>query len=220
MTDRVALVFGATGLVGSEVVKLLVADASYSEVHVLVRRELGWGDEKLHVHLTDFRDLSSLQLPSNVTDVFCCLGTTQKKAGSKEAFYAIDFQLTFDLIRMAREAGAEQLLMISSIGAAANSSSYYLKVKGELEEAVRSLSFSSTSILRPSVLLGERPEHRFAESLAGAVLPRLSILLIGALRKYRPIEGKAVARALVAYADEQRPGFRVLESHEIAAKAV
>ncbi|KZL27196.1 NAD-dependent epimerase/dehydratase family protein [Pseudovibrio sp. Ad37] len=97
MKNRVAMVFGSTGLIGSEVVRRLLASEAYGEVHTVARKELSIENDKLHVHLTDFSDLSSLQLPTNVTDVFCCLGTTQKKAGSKEAFYAIDFQLAFDL---------------------------------------------------------------------------------------------------------------------------
>ncbi|KZL26534.1 NAD(P)H-binding protein [Pseudovibrio sp. WM33] len=216
MKNRVALVFGSTGLIGSEVVRRLLASEAYGEVHAVARKELSIENEKLHVQLTDFSDLSSLQLPTNVRDVFCCLGTTQKKAGSKEAFYAIDFQLAFDL---AREAGAEQFLMVSSIGAAASSSNYYLKVKGELEEAVRGLSYPCTKVFRPSLLLGERQEQRFAEGLAGSVLPHLSFLFQGPLRKYRPIEGTAVARALVSGALEGGNGFRVLEGDEIAKLA-
>lgn len=219
MKNRVALVFGATGLIGSEVVRLLLASEAYGEVHAVVRKELGVEDDKLHVHLTDFSDLSSLELPENATDVFCCLGTTQKKAGSKEAFYAIDFQLAFGLAQLAREAGAEQFLMVSSIGAAAGSSNYYLKVKGELEEAVRGLSYPCTRVFRPSLLLGERQEQRFAEGLAGSVLPYLSFLFKGPLRKYRPIEGAAVARSLVAAALEGGRGFNVLEGDEIAKRA-
>ncbi len=219
MKNRVALVFGATGLIGSEVVRLLLANQEYGEVHALVRKDPGIENDKLHVHRTDFSDLSAVELPSGVTDVFCCLGTTQKKAGSKEAFYAIDFQLAYDLARLAREAGAEQFLMVSSIGAAAGSSNYYLKVKGQLEEAVRSLSFPCTKVFRPSLLLGERQEQRFAEGLAGSVLPYLSFLFQGPLRKYHPIEGAAVARALVACALEGGNGFRVLEGDEIAKRA-
>ncbi|KZL13987.1 NAD(P)H-binding protein [Pseudovibrio sp. Ad26] len=220
MKNRVAMVFGATGLIGSEVVRLLLASEAYDEVHAVVRKDPEIKDDKLRLHLTDFSDLSSLQLPMNVTDVFCCLGTTLKKAGSKEAFYAIDFQLAYDLTRLAREAGAEQFLMVSSIGAAAASSNYYLRVKGELEEAVRGLSYPCTKVFRPSLLLGERQEQRFAEGLAGSVLPYLSFLFQGPLRKYRPIESTAVAHALVAGALEGGNGFRVLEGDEIAAKAV
>nr|AFT64006.1 hypothetical protein sce2886 [alpha proteobacterium D323] len=220
MKNRVALVLGSTGLIGYQVVRRLLASEAYGEVHAVTRKELSIENDKLHVHLTDFSNLSSLQLPTNVTDVFCCLSTTQKKAGSKEAFYAIDFQLAFDLARLAREAGAEQFLMVSSIGAAADSSNYYLKVKGELEEAVRGLSYACTKVFRPSLLLGERQEQRFAEGLAGSVLPHLSFLFQGPLRKYRPIEGTAVAHALVAGALEGGNGFRVLEGDEIAAKAV
>ncbi len=219
MKNRVALVYGATGLIGSEVVRLLVASEAYGEVHALVRKNPGIEDDKLRVHLTDFSDLSAAELPSGVTDVFCCLGTTQKKAGSKEAFYTIDFQLAYDLARLAREAGAEQFLMVSSIGAASGSSNYYLKVKGELEEAVRSLSFPCTKVFRPSLLLGERQEQRFAEGLAGSVLPYLSFLFQGPLRKYRPIEGAAVARALVAGSLKGGRGFSVLEGDEIAKRA-
>ncbi|KZL18701.1 NAD dependent epimerase/dehydratase family protein [Pseudovibrio axinellae] len=219
MKNRVALVFGATGLIGSEVVRLLLASDEYAEVHAVTRKELGIESNKLRAHLTDFSDLSSLQLPDNISDVFCCLGTTQKKAGSKEAFYAIDFQLAFDLSRLAREAGAQQFLMVSSIGAEAGSSNYYLKVKGELEEAVRGLSYTCTKVFRPSLLLGERAEQRFAEGLAGSVLPHLSFLFQGPLRKYRPIEGTAVARALVAGALEGGNGFCVLEGDEIAKLA-
>ncbi|WP_108817893.1 NAD(P)H-binding protein [Pseudovibrio sp. Alg231-02] len=219
MKNRVAMVFGATGLIGSEVVRLLLASEAYDEVHAVVRKDPEIEDDKLRLHLTDFSDLSSLQLPMNVTDVFCCLGTTLKKAGSKEAFYAIDFQLAYDLTRLAREAGAEQFLMVSSIGAAVGSSNSYLKVKGELEEAVRTLAFPSTKVFRPSLLLGERQEQRFAEGLAASVLPHLSFLFKGPLRKYRPIEGAAVARALVAAALEGGNGFSILQGDEIAAKA-
>jgi uncharacterized protein YbjT (DUF2867 family) len=148
-------------------------------------------------------------------DVFCCLGTTIKKAGSQEAFRRVDFTFAYEAAQLAANNGAAQFLLVSALGANANSSVFYNRVKGETEDAIAALPFVSVSIFRPSLLLGERAEFRLGERIAEPVMKALSFLLIGSLRKYRAIEARTVAAAMIEVAKAQPKGVNVYESDRI-----
>lgn len=214
-----AWIAGASGLVGGQLLPLLLASGRYAKVTALGRRPLP-PQPGLESLVVDFNDLDNVLPGSHVDDVFCCLGTTMKTAGSQEAFRHVDFHCVVELAGLARERGARQFLMVSAMGANAGSPVFYNRVKGEAEEAVKALRIPSVAIFQPSLLLGDRQEHRAGERVAMALAPVFSPLLAGPLRKYRPIEARDVAKAMVAVAASGVEGVQVLPSDEIARRAV
>lgn len=211
--DKIALVFGATGLIGGHVVNFLFLHPSYSKVVVFVRRALNLEHPKLVQHIVDFDQPETFHQLVKGDDLFCCLGTTMAKAGSKEAFFKVDFTYAFQAAQLGSINGVGQYLLVSSVGADPNSRFFYSKVKGELEAAVRSLGFWGLHIFQPSVLLGERNENRFGEQLAGKIGSIFDRLTGGLLTKYRPIEADVVAKAMVSAAQGLKPGVHVYPSH-------
>ncbi len=206
-----AVVVGATGLVGRECVKQLVARPEFERVTAVARRALpdALQNPRLQAVLIDFDRLGDRPEAFRASHVFCALGTTLKQAGSRERFRQVDFNYPLRVAELARAAGARHFLLVSSVGADPTSRGFYLQVKGDLEQAIMALGFPSFTIVRPSLLLGDRKDFRLGEVIAmrlGWALPR----------KYRPAHVQDVARALVDAAVEQQPGVRVIESPEIA----
>ena len=206
---RHALVAGSTGLIGSHLLRRLLADARYERVSVLVRRPLAQAHPKLTAIVTDFSDLESLGSALQADDVFCCLGTTRAKAGSKQAFEAVDYELVMRLARATKAAGSRQFLVVSSMGASVDAMAFYSQVKGRVERDLRALGFASLHIFRPSLLLGERAESRALEGLGQRLAP-----VIGGLfpQRYKPIEAYTVAAAMLQAAVGERPGAQVHEA--------
>lgn len=205
------MVAGATGLVGSHVLKLLIADPAWTRVVTLGRRPSHVRDPKLEQRIVDLGALeamSDLPLPH---DIFCCIGTTIKQAGSQDAFRKVDYDYVAGLARMGVRQGAKQFLLVSAIGADPESRFFYSRVKGEAEAAVRQLPYRGIQIFRPSLLLGDRAEFRVGERIATLVTPLLNPLLISRLRRYRPIAASAVAGAMVRIAKEAPRGPNVFE---------
>lgn len=217
MQPRSALLLGATGLVGGHVLDLLLDDPAYGGVRVLGRRPVPREHPELRQETVDFDRLRDCAELVRAQDVFCCLGTTIRAAGSREAFRRVDLDYPRAVAEAAARNGAERFLLVSAMGADAGSSIFYNRVKGEAEDAVRTLPFQEVVILRPSLLLGERAEHRPGEALAQRVMPRLSPLMRGPLRRYRPVHAAAVARAMVRLAKAGGRGVRVVESDAIEA---
>jgi uncharacterized protein YbjT (DUF2867 family) len=212
---RSALVVGATGLVGSKLVAALLADPRYGSVHALVRRPFVSKNAKLREHVVDFSRLEGFAWPA-VDDVYCCLGTTIRAAGSQAAFRAVDYDYPLAVARGALATGARQYLFISAMGADSHSSVFYSRVKGELEAAIAALPFHAAIAFRPSLLAGDRSEHRPGERLALALLQPLRGLVP---RKYRPVADTAVARAMVDFAGRGLAGYHVVPSDVIQAFA-
>ncbi len=217
--SRTALLIGATGLVGGHCLELLLQDEAYESVVTLGRRKLTHEHTKLVQHIVDFERLPDYAGLIGAHDVFCCLGTTIKRAGSQEAFYKVDFKYTHEAVRLAKENGAAQFLLVSALGANAGSRVFYNRVKGEVEQAVSQLSFAGVQIFRPSLLLGERAEFRFGEQVAEKFSRLFSFLFIGALKKYHPVHARTVAAAMVSVAKEQPSGVNIFESDRIRAMA-
>ncbi|WP_434388023.1 oxidoreductase [Melittangium boletus] len=213
-SPRTALVAGASGLVGGALLDTLLEDARYREVHSLGRRPLPRPHPKLVQHTVDFTRLDPQALPA-AQDAFCALGTTLKKAGSQAAFRAVDHDYVLAFAHAARRAGAQRFVLVSALGANARSRIFYNRVKGEAEDALRAVGFESLIIVQPSLLLGAREEPRPAEQVMGAVSRVLAPLLRPLAA--RPIEGRTVARALVALAWRDAPGTRVVPSGELHA---
>lgn len=217
-SGRTALVLGATGLVGGHVLDLLLDSPAYARVRVLGRRRPGRRHRDLEFHGVDFDRLESHAELFRADDVFCCLGTTIARAGSQEAFRRVDHGYVVEAARLASEAGAEQFLVVSAVGADPDSRVFYNRVKGEMETAVKRFPFRALWILRPALLLGEREEFRLGERIAEIALRPLSSLLVGGLRRYRPVHAREVAAAMLRLAAEEGTGD-VVESDRIPALA-
>ena len=210
--QKTALIAGATGLTGSHCLQLLLEDDNYSEVLVLSRKAVGVKHSKLQEHIIDFDRIYNYSELIKADDVFCCLGTTMKKAGSKEAFYKVDFTYVFQLADIAAKKGASGFFMVSAMGANKHSKIFYNKVKGEIEEAIKKFPFETIGIFRPSLLMGDRKEMRIGEKIAQIIMPAISFLLP---EKYKPVNAHAVAKAMVSTALQNRKGIVVVESDEI-----
>src|SRR6266567_2138462 len=217
--SRTALVAGASGLVGSRVLRLLLQDPSYERVTVLARRELPLSHKKLEQRVTSFDRLAQIADFPRVHDVFCCLGTTMKQAGSPDAFRKVDFTYVVELARVAVRHRASQFLVVTAVGADPQSRILYSRVKGEAEEAVRRLQFEGMQIFRPSLLVGARAQSRPAERVAGLVSMLVAWAFVGPLARYRPIKAETVARAMVGVAREAPRGTHVYESQDIRRRA-
>lgn len=209
MKQKKALVLGATGLIGGHCLRLLLSDDRYNEVRAAVRRPLAIEHPKLREQVVDFERLENARQFFAVDDVFCCLGSTMKKAGSREAFRHIDYDYSLNAAKLALAAGATSFMLVSSISADAGSSNFYLSVKGQLEEAVSKLGFQSVIAFRPSLLLGKRNESRFLEGVGIRLLGPTAAWFRGPLRRYRPIEAEEVAATMIQAATTASSGFRV-----------
>lgn len=193
-----ALVLGATGLVGSALVGKLKGDPRYAQITCLVRAPAGLTSANCQEVITDFSRLQHYGEYFQVSHVYVCLGTTIKQAGSKKAFRHVDFELVYQAAQLAAMHQALSFVWISSVGADARSRSFYLRTKGELEEAIFALDgLNRPAPVRPSLLLGERREFRLAERLAAMFAPIYSPLLCGRLAKYRPVDAETVAEQMI-----------------------
>ena len=219
LSTRTALVAGASGLVGSQVLRLLLEDPAYSRVTVLARRELPLSHKKLEQRIASFDRLAQIADFPRVHDVFCCLGTTMKQAGSPDAFRKVDCTYVVELARVAVRHRAPQFLVVTAVGADPQSRIVYSRVKGEAEEALRRLQFESIQIFRPSLLVGARAQGRPAERVAGLLSLLVAWAFVGPLARYRPIKAEALARAMVRVAREAPRGPHVYESKEIRRHA-
>lgn len=212
--NKIALVFGATGLVGKQLVLQLLVSSEYQKVKVFVRSPLAIDHAKLDQ--TIINDFSTLdQYRTEITGHVCylCLGTTIKKAGSKKKFRSIDFELNFKIAKFASLNKVDQLVLISSAGADANSMVFYSKIKGELEDAIRALPFWAIHIFRPAFLLGKRSESRTLESAGQSFSSFLDKMMGPALSIYRPIKAEMLALSMIKVASKLEKGTFIYASH-------
>lgn len=207
---KTAIVLGSTGLVGSELVKLLEASPHYDSVLLLNRRPSSHAKQgKVAERVIDFEDPNLDGISGD--DLYCALGTTARKAGSEAAQHRVDYEYPVALATRLRNQGVQRLALVSSVGANAQAANFYLRTKGQLEDKLISLGFAQTVIARPSFLLGRRGEYRTGEEAAILLLKLLAPLALGSLRKYRPITADQVARSLVQAAGTGAAGVWVLE---------
>ncbi len=211
-----ALIVGATGLIGSALLDLLLGQNEYDKVYVVGRRSLNFSHPKLECKVVDFDDMVGFSLPEKIHDLFITLGTTRQKAGSREAFHRVDHDYVVDFARWGAVNGVEKVLVVSSIGADPLSANFYLKTKGSMEETVKKCGVATIYIFRPALLLGARKEFRFGEKLGGWLLRLFQPLLVGRYRRYRPIQASQVAYAMFNMAQMRRKTVYVMESDEIA----
>lgn len=194
--NKTAIIIGATGLVGNQLLDLLLTHPRYEKVKVFHRRSTGVIHQRLEEHIIDFEELSSWKHLLTGDDLYSALGTTLEAAGSEEAQYQVDFHYQHDVARAAFEQGVEQFALISSLGADSTSRFFYPKMKGQLDEAVQKIGFEQLVIMRPSFLKGNRKSARFWESVGIKVADFFSF--IPGLRKYKPIKARELARATIA----------------------
>lgn len=211
---RTALLAGASGLVGSHVLTRLLASSRYRRVLVVGRRPLGTMAPKLEQHVLDLDRVETDFPDVELDDVFCCLGTTIRAAGSQAAFRRVDHDYPVALARLALARGARRFAIISSLGADPNATMFYSRVKGETEADIAALGLPRCWMLRPSLLAGNRTEMRTGERFGLAVAALLSPLMVGPLRRYRAIHADTVAAAMLALAAGDRPSGPV-ESEEL-----
>lgn len=211
--SKVALVIGATGLVGSSLVKFLLDDDAYQTVKVFARKKTGISHEKLEEHLVDFAQPSTWKQLLVGDELFSCFGTTLKKAGSKEKQFEIDYTYVLQTAQAALENGCNTWVIVSSIGSKANSSNFYLGMKGKLEDALWNLNPKRLLIHRPSILDGPRQEKRSGERLGLAIMRLLGHIPL--FMKYRPIHADLVSKALIQSTFEDAKGLKIYEMNEM-----
>ncbi|GET22127.1 oxidoreductase [Prolixibacter denitrificans] len=209
---RTAVIAGASGLVGKELVYYLSGSPEYSRIHLLVRRQMENPGDKIIEHLIDFDQLVDFSLEERIDDVYCALGTTMKKAGSKDAFRRVDLEYVVTLAKRAKELGAHRFLVVSSMGADPKSMFFYNRIKGKMEKAIRKVGMETTIIVRPSLLLGDRKEKRFSEEFSAVLMKILRPLIP---KKYRAVSAGKVAGSMYHMALTASPGLHILESNEI-----
>jgi len=209
MSEKTAAILGSTGMIGSYLLDRLLNDNYFNTVKILVRHPQPKTDPKMEVKLVNYDDAESVKLALEGTDIlFCCIGTTQKNVkGDKELYRKIDFDIPVKAARLGKEVGCSKMVIVSSVGANGRSNTFYLKLKGELEEALHHIGLDAMHIMQPSMLLGKRKENRVGEKIFQPLTKILSPLFIGSMRKYRAIEGKTVAVAMMNAAKKDDKGF-------------
>ncbi len=213
---KTAVIVGATGLIGNEVVQLLLKDDHYDRVMVLVRRKMAMLHKKLEQEIVDFDKLDQAAHHLAGADVFCTLGTTIKKAGSQPAFIRVDRDYPLQLAQLSKQHGAASFLIVTALGANPKSSIFYSRVKGELEVELKKLQLGSLHIFQPSLLLGDRAEVRLGERLASKLMPVIAFLFAGPLRPYKAIHAQTVAKAMIKAALDRQLGHFTYTSDKIA----
>lgn len=209
---KTALIAGSTGLIGKQLLELVLDDSHYVEVKAISRKPIAIANPKFKNIVLDSDGLEANADLLKADDVFCCLGTTIRNAGSKEVFRKIDFEYPLELARLTKMQGASQYLLITSLGSDKTSSVFYNKVKGEVEEAIDAVNFQTYHIFRPSLLMGPRSESRSGEE-AGKVFFKYFGFLVPL--KYKGIESIKVARAMLHFAKQTQNGNFIHESKEL-----
>jgi len=206
--------FGGTGLIGSLLLDILIKDNDYHKINVVTRKSISLSHKKIKIHIIDFSDSKSYsQTLRNSQIVFASIGTTQSKVkGNKESYRKIDFDIIYNIVKACKENNVENFSFVSSSGANIKSNNFYLNLKGEIENSILNLNLSSTSVFRPSLLLGKRKEKRYGEKIAQLIIPFLSFLMPS---KYKPIKAALVAKSMVNISKSIQPGFKIYHYKEI-----
>ncbi len=210
--SKTALIAGSTGLIGSQLLQMLLDSDRYSQVVALTRQDLPLQHPKLTQLKIDFSKLGESLDDFAADDIYCCLGTTMAKAGSKENFYQVDFYYPLLLAKSGKQRGVKQYMLVSALGADKNSSIYYSQVKGDIEEAISQEHFSALHIFRPALLLGSRSEQRTGEDAAKIVYRIFGFLIP---KKYKAIDSAKVARAMLHFASQEKKGIYIHESKDL-----
>lgn len=205
---KTSIVIGATGLIGSKLHDILGITADHDKIHLVSRsKPENMSEKSVHIPIEN----GNYSIPSGINNAFCCLGTTMKKAGSKEAFLKVDLDMVINFAKKAKAAGIDRFAVVSSIGANPKSNNFYLRTKGQVEEELKKIGFERLVIVRPSLLLGKRKEKRLGEDIGKLIYNVFKFLFIGPLKKYRGIMDEDVAKAMIVLV-EQGQGTVIAES--------
>lgn|ERR1700687_1604145 len=217
MLQNTVAVIGSTGLVGSHIVDLLKEENACQKIRLLVRRPVEFSHPKLEIKLVNFEDYESLKSAiAGCNAVFCAVGTTQDKVkGDQLQYRKVDYDIPVNAATACLETGGTNFLLVSSVGADSKSKNFYLRLKGEVEEAVQKFPIKSISIFRPSMLLGNRKEFRLGERIGQSGMKLIALLLAGRLKKFKAIEAREVAAAMIEAAKQSKEGITVHEYDEM-----
>ena len=199
---KIAAVFGATGLTGGKLVEQLIHNEDYHKILVFNRRTQDYENSKIEEFIIDEHDFDSICDKVIADDLYCCIGTTMKKAGSKTAFEKVDYDIPVFLAKTSEKNGIKKLLVVSSVGANQKSKNFYLSTKGKMEQEVLRFKIPGIYFFRPSMLLGNRNESRFSEMMGQKVMKLSDFLMVGKLKKYKAIPAAIVAKAMQKVAKE------------------
>ena len=211
---KIALLFGASGLVGSHLLNQLISNNNYSKIKLFVRSAIDLNDPKIEIIQTDFNNLENHREDIKGDDCFFCIGTTKKNSPDKNEYKRVELEVPKQIAQIAKSNFVNSFVFVSSGYADPKSSGDYLKFKGEVEEELKKLNFLKLGIMRPSFLLGDRKEKRVGEKIGIFIFKLISPLLLGPLKKMKPIHSEIVARSMIKVANEdlQKNTF---ESNEI-----
>ena len=209
MSGKIASVIGSTGMVGSSLLDQLLADDYFETVRTLVRRPATKQHPKQEVKLVDFSDMESVKLALDGSHtIFCCIGTTRKNVkGDNELYRKIDYDIPLNAARLGKETGCENFIIITAIGADSKSGQFYLRLKGEVEDALAGMQVRTVHIFQPSLLMGNRQENRVMERAFQGLFKVINGMLFGGWRKYRGVQGSTLAAAMITAAKKEVPGF-------------
>jgi uncharacterized protein YbjT (DUF2867 family) len=209
------IILGASGLIGNAVLNQALENSQIEQIIILVRKSINLKHNKLTEVITDFKNLSEIN--SNVMGdaLICCLGTTRKKTPNLQEYKNIDFGLTVEIAKIAKENDVQQIHLISAIGADSKSNIFYNRLKGETEQALINIDFTQTIIYRPSLLIGKRNEFRFGELIAQKLAPIFDFFLIGSLKKYHSISANSIAKSVLNRIFTEGKKVEVKEFNEI-----
>lgn len=214
MKTKKALVFGGNGLIGTVLVQELIRDTRYSEVVLFLRRSIRSRHLKIKEQIVDFNNFKNIESLAHGDEIYCCVGTTIRKAGSQENFRKVDYDLPVKIAQLCATNKIEKLAVVSSLGADSGSSGFYLRTKGEMEQAVMANGIKKVYFFRPSMLLGKRSESRPLEFISKYLMQALSFLFIGPFKKYKAIHAQKVARSMIKIMNSDRESS-VIESDEM-----
>jgi len=209
------LILGSTGLIGSYLLQECLDDSNIESVTALVRKPSLAPHPKLKEVVFDFKDESAVTSLKKVNHVFCCLGTTIKTAGSKDAFKFVDYDIPLRFARWAESIKADSYSIVTTMGANSNSSIFYNRVKGEVEDEIKQLNIPTIHIFQPSLILGPRMEFRFGELIGKGIMAILDPLMIGSAKKYRGIHAQTIAKGMLNYLTLEEDGLLTIESDKI-----
>ncbi|WAC15328.1 NAD(P)H-binding protein [Dyadobacter pollutisoli] len=212
-----AILFGASGFVGSYLLEGLLNDPDYSQVTVVVRKSLNVTHPKLKTLIGDYQSLPNLKNEIIADEVFIALGTTKKNTPDVQKYYQVDHDYPVLAAAIAKEKGAKSVFVVSSVGADASSGVFYIRTKGETERDIIALELEHTHIFRPSMIMGNRQESRSLEKIFIAIFSVINPIFVGPMQKYRGIEGKDIAKAMIAAAKKPADNVKIYEWKELVA---
>jgi uncharacterized protein YbjT (DUF2867 family) len=210
-----AIIFGSTGLIGANILRLLLSSNEYTSITSFVRKKSDIVPNKVKEIVTDFQNIEEYKDEFMCDVCFISLGTTIKLAGSQEKFIEVDYTLVLTIARLCKNMDVKTVLVVSSLGADPNSPVFYSRVKGEMERDVSKLELNSLYFFRPSLLLGDRKDFRIGEKVGEVISGVFSFVFVGGLKKYKPISAEIVAKSMVSISINPRVGVCILESDVI-----